>query len=147
MAVALLLAVSAVPAKAKSPFSVPVVNEEIEAMCGADHYVGTMNGTYTPHGPGPEKSPSNVNLTTIHIVVEFVSSADPTDSFTFISTGVAQVHEDETGDLIASVSGHTEARPGDGALAHGRWVLNHTDDTWINRGHPIGCTIIPTIPT
>jgi hypothetical protein len=109
-----------------------------------DIYAGIGNGTVRVHNP-TEKS-RFANQATIHIVWEFVNEAPPYDTFTFIETGVAQVRVAENGDEFPSVSGHSTARPGDGALQYGRWVLDFTADEWINRGHTIGCTFIPPPP-
>jgi hypothetical protein len=139
---------TALPAVA-SPTTYLVEDESIRVECvrGAgpeiDIYTGTGNGSYTDHDPTEESR--FTNQTTFHIVWEFVNEADDSDTFTYIDTGIAQTRfEGET--AFVSVSGHTTARPGDGALSYGRWL--RIDDpigipiNWINRDHATGCTLI-----
>jgi hypothetical protein len=142
VSVAVLVA-TALPAAALPPTTFPVEGAQIQVVCGSDYYVGTGNGSFTRHDR--TKGSRFGSQVTFHIVWEFVNESDASDTFTYIDTGVAHGWVDGEGHEIFSVSGHTTARPGDGALQHGRWV-KFNDDVWTNRGHTTGCTLVVPEP-
>lgn len=133
----LVVGVFALPAIAAQPTTIAVDGYKT-VDCGGVIYVGPGTGTVTFFDT-PEDS-RFTSQATFHILWEFTNTEDESDSFTYIDTGVAQIRFD--GDVeIHSVSGHTTARPGDGALAYGRWV-EVIGDYWVNQGHPTGCVAV-----